>query len=76
MGWIEQIDAHGLFFSDGCDTLLLATHNNGHSCSVLAEHICKGDLAGAERQRRYITECGGTAISPEQIIITSTGHIL
>lgn len=65
--WIEEINAHALFFTDSRGRSLLATHHNGHSCASLAERMLSGDLKRAEDQRAYIVACGGTAKGPSFI---------
>lgn len=63
--WIEQIDAHCLFFNrDGEDaSTMLATHHNGYSCHALAERIISGDRKRINDQLEYIRRCAGTAIA-------------
>jgi hypothetical protein len=67
--WLEQIDAHCLWFTrDGEEgSTLLATHNNGFSCHLLAERIISGDHVWACGQLEYIRRCGGTAIAKDFI---------
>lgn len=48
--------------------LVLASHPNGHSCRSLIERIRDvakgtGDAGRVLNQKRYIEDCGGTAIS-------------
>lgn len=64
--WLEEIDAHGLFYfhdeEEALLTTLLATHHNGYSCHNLAERIVKGDMERIINQVNFIRECHGTAI--------------
>jgi len=69
VSWIDQIDAHGLFltFADG-QIMLLATHNNGHSCLVLAERIETGNEERVIAQADFIRRCGGTCASDTALL--------
>ena len=62
VGWIEEINAHGLFYTydETGSTCLLATHHNGHAVHRLAERLTNGgDYAKAQKQAEYIRDCGG-----------------
>jgi len=63
--WIEEIDAHGLFYArnsgDFADKqILLATHHNGYSCDTLAKRMVSGNVIKSLDQAKYIIDCGGT----------------
>jgi len=72
--WIEQIDAHGLFYQrDGAESAcLVATHHNGHSCRALAERIIQGDQKLVLDQLDYIQRCGGTASNAQFLPCTTS----
>jgi hypothetical protein len=68
VGWIAEIDAHGLFYTydETGSTCLLATHHNGHSLHNLAERITKsGCYSRVREQAEYIRECGGMTTGEE-----------
>ncbi len=59
--WIEQIDAHVLFFKRNEDgaVFTLASHHNGYSCDALTKRIIMGDIKQVEEQLDCIARCGG-----------------
>jgi hypothetical protein len=71
--WIEPIDAHALLYErdQSQGAVMLATHNNGFSCHVLAERIIAGDRDRALSQLEFIARCGGTSIAPQFLPIAS-----
>lgn len=63
--WVQEIDAHGLFYFHKHGATMLATHHNGFSCYCLAERLIKGNWAKITNQVNFIRGCGGTAIGEE-----------
>ncbi len=73
--WFPDLNSHGLLFQyhDSGDVVLLALHNNGHSCYGLAENIKARDLPRASACLEGIRNCGGLGVSQHVITYVITG---
>lgn len=60
-------DTHHLVFEKWGDCSILASHPNGYSCRSLSERIISGEIKAIREQLKYIIDCGGAALSSEDI---------